>query len=57
MAAHPFKNAGIDNLDLRFNPSETLLKQIELSRDFLEHMLAKPEGKADNKPEEGNNDD
>ena len=53
----PFKKAGLDNLDRRFNPSETLMSQIELNRDFLEYMLAKPEGEAEDNPEEGNNDD
>ena len=55
--AKPFKNAGVDNLDRRFTPSETLMSQIELNRDFLEHMLVKPEGEAEDNPEEGNNDD
>ncbi|AFU64394.1 hypothetical protein [Salmonella phage SKML-39] len=55
--AKPFERAGVDNLDHRFSPSETLMSQIELNRDFLEHMLVKPEGEAEDNPEEGNNDD
>lgn len=53
----PFKRSGNDNLDHGFSPNETLLSQIELNREFIEHMMAKPEGEADNNPEEGNNDD
>ncbi|ASD51293.1 hypothetical protein [Dickeya phage JA15] len=49
--------AGVDNLDRRFNPTDVLMSQIELYREFVEHMLTKPEGEADNNPEEGNNDD
>ena len=55
--AKPFERAGVDNLDRRFSPSETLMSQIELNRDFIEHMLVKPEGEAEDNPEEGNNDD
>lgn len=55
--AEPFKKAGVDTLDLRFSPSETLMSQIELNREFVEHMLVKPEGEAEDNPEEGNNDD
>lgn len=53
----PFKKAGLDTIDLSFKPSETMMSQIELNRDFLEYMLAKPEGEAEDNPEEGNNDD
>lgn len=53
----PFKTAGVDNLDRRFTPSETLMSQIELNREFIEHMLAKPEGEAAQTTKEGNNDD
>ncbi|AXY86395.1 hypothetical protein allotria_54 [Salmonella phage allotria] len=53
----PFKNAGVDNLDRRFTPSETLMSQIETNREFIEHMLAKPEGEAVHTTKEGNNDD
>lgn len=57
MATKPFKNAGVDNLDLRFSPSETLMNQIDMNRDFLEQMLVKPEGETVDNPEEGNDDD
>lgn len=53
----PFKNAGVDNLDRRFTPTDALMSQIELNREFVEHMLVNPEGEADDNPEEGNNDD
>jgi hypothetical protein len=55
--AKPFERAGVDNLDRRFTPTDTLMSQLDLNREFVEHMLAKPEGEADDNPEEGNNDD
>lgn len=47
----------VDALDLNINPTDTLLNQIELNREFIEHMLAKPEGNAEPQQKEGNNDD
>lgn len=57
MVTKPFLKAGVDNLDRRFTPTDTLMSQLDLNREFVEHMLAKPEGEADDNPEEGNNDD
>ncbi|WPJ72214.1 hypothetical protein DEEACLCL_00197 [Salmonella phage CRW-SP2] len=47
------KRAGVDTIDLQLNPTDELLKQIDLNREFVEHMLAKPEGDADNNPDKG----
>lgn len=55
--AKPFQRAGLDTLDLKSKPNKSLIKQIELNRDFIEHMLVKPEGEAEDQQEEGNNDD
>lgn len=55
--AKPFKRAGVDTLDIQLNPTDELLEQIEANYEFVEHMLAKPEGDADDNPKEGNNDD
>lgn len=53
----PSKRASSDSLDLRLNPTDELMAQIDLNREFVEHMLATPEGEAEDKPKEGNTDD
>ncbi|ARB12191.1 hypothetical protein HYP05_gp037 [Salmonella phage ST-W77] len=53
----PFLRSGVDSLDSQFKPSEVLIQQIETNREFIEHMLAKPEGEAVHTTKEGNNDD
>ncbi|WDR21405.1 hypothetical protein PJM36_0120 [Salmonella phage vB_SenM_UTK0005] len=53
----PFIRSGVDSLDSQFKPSEVLIQQIETNREFIEHMLAKPEGEAAQATKEGNNDD
>ncbi|QIQ62331.1 hypothetical protein HYQ36_gp058 [Salmonella phage moki] len=53
----PFLRSGVDSLDSEFKPSEVLIQQIETNREFIEHMLVKPEGEAVHTTKEGNNDD
>lgn len=48
---------GMDTLDTRFNPTETLLNQLELNKPFIEHMLADRESKAEIETEKEGNDD